>query len=64
MKTDGISMYDIDTKDFRAKIDFSGLYEFQGTKIKSVSRITVVIMQNVKIRIKGVSLKMPISQKK
>jgi hypothetical protein len=64
MKTDGISMYDIATKVFRAKIDFSGLYELQGTKIKSVSRITVVIMQNVKIRIKGVSLKMPISQKK
>ena len=64
MKTDGISMYDIATKVFRAKIDLSGLYELQGTKIKSVSRITVVIMQNVKIRIKGVSLKMPISQKK
>ena len=64
MKTDGKSMYDMVTKVFRVRIDFSGLYELQGTKIKSVSRITVEIMQNTRSNIDGVSLNVPISQKK
>ena len=64
MKTNGISMYDMATKVFSVRIDLSGLYELQGRKIKSVSRITLEIMQNPKSIIKGVSLKMPISEKK